>query len=95
MSWRAVGLVVVAVVFAVVGLSSTVVLMSMVDDVNRNRPREEWISTYGWYPGKLQRVVEAYREAYPGGRRHAWLFFLALVGGTAFVLGAVCILLPA
>jgi hypothetical protein len=67
----------------------------MVVDVNRKRAREEWISPYGWYPGKLQRVIEAYREAYPGGRRHARLLVLLLVGGIAFLLGTVCILLPA
>jgi hypothetical protein len=94
MSWRILGLLVVAVVFALVGLSSTVVLTSMVDDVNRRRAREEWISPFGWYPGKLQRVVKAYRDAYPGGRRHVRLFLLMLVGGMAFVLGAACILLP-
>jgi hypothetical protein len=94
MSWRVVGLVVVAVVFAVVGLGSTVVLIAMVDDVNRTRAREDWISPYGWYPGKQQRVVRAYREAYPAGRRHVRLYLLALVGGIAGVLGAVCILLP-
>ena len=95
MSWRALGLLTVAITFAVVGLSSTIVLMSMVDDVNRQRAREEWISPFGWYPGKLQRVVEAYRDAYPNGRRHARLFLLMLVGGLAFLLGVVCLLVPA
>jgi hypothetical protein len=95
MTWRAIGLLVVAVVFAVVGIGSSSVVTSMVDDVNRKRPREEWISAYGWYPGKLQRVVEAYRQAYPSGQRHARLFALLLVGGIALLLGTVCILLPA
>jgi hypothetical protein len=36
---QGIGLVVIAVTFAVVGLGSTVVLLAMVDDVNRTRPQ--------------------------------------------------------
>jgi len=68
---------------------------SMIDDVNRKRPRENWISPFGWYPGKLDQVVAAYREAYPTGRRHVRLFALLVIGGMAFLLGAACLLWPA
>jgi hypothetical protein len=95
MSWRLVGLAAFAVISAVVGLTSTVIVTSMVDEVNRALPREEQVDPYGWYPGKVLRVVEAYRRTHPAGGRLAQLGALVLVEGAAFVLGAVCILFPA
>jgi hypothetical protein len=94
MSWRVVGLVVFVIVSAAIGITSTIVITSMVDEVNRKLPPEERLSPYGWYPGKLRRVAALYRRTYPDGRRHAQLLVLALVAGAAFVLGAACILFP-
>lgn len=94
MSWRALGLTLVALTFAVVGLTSTVILQGMVEEVNLRRSREDRISPFGWYPGKMDSVVESYRQMYPSGRRHIQLRALFVMGAVAFVLGAVCILLP-
>jgi hypothetical protein len=95
MSWRAVGLVLATLTFAVVGMTSVVVAQSMVDEVNQKRPPEDRISPYGWYPGRLLTVVSVYRQVYPNGRRHIQVATLAVVAAIGFVLGAACILFPA
>ena len=94
MSWRVVGLLAYAIVAAVVGISSTIVVGSMVDEVNHNRRPADHVSALGWYPGKLEKVVALYRQAYPNGRRHIQLAALMAVGALGFVLAGVCLLLP-
>jgi hypothetical protein len=91
MSWRIAGLVLVPIIFAVVGLTSSLVLQSMVDEVNQRRAPEHRISPYGWYPGKMLSVVAAYRESCPHGRRHVQLGALVALVAITFVLGAVCL----
>jgi len=94
MTWRAVGLLLYGVIAAVVGLTSTIVVQSMVDEVNHKRPPEDRISPFGWYPGKLVRVVDLYRQTYPSGRRHIQLAFLLGIGVLGFAFAVVCFLLP-
>jgi hypothetical protein len=94
MSWRVVGLVSYPVIAAVVGISSTVVLQTMVDEVNHKRPPEDRISSVGWDPDKLARVVNLYREAYPSGRRHIRLAILFVIGALGFLIAALCFFLP-
>ncbi len=93
MSWRVVGLISYAVIAGVVGITSTVVILSMVDEVNRKLPVEDRISPLGWYPGKLARVVSLYRRAYPSGRRHIQLTILFAIGALGFLIAAFCLFL--
>jgi MFS-type transporter involved in bile tolerance (Atg22 family) len=94
MSWRVAGLLAYVIIAAVVGITSTIVVGAMVDEVNRNRPPADHISALGWYPGKMGTVVALYRQAYPNGRRHIQLAILVGVGVLGFVLAAVCLVLP-
>ena len=94
MSWRVVGLLAYGVIAAVVGISSTVVLQLMVDEVNRARPSEDRISPFWWDPDKLTRVVTLYRDAYPKGRRHIQLAILFAIGALGFLMAAYCFFAP-
>ena len=94
MSWRVAGLLAYVIIAAVVGITSTIVVGSMVDEVNRTRRAADHISALGWYPGKLGKVVALYRQAYPNGRRHIQLAALIAVGALGFGLAALCLLLP-
>jgi hypothetical protein len=94
MSWRAAGLLTFAIIAAVVGITSTVVGHSMVEEINRALPPEDRVSPVGWYPGKLPHVVALYRRTHPAGRRHLQLLALLGVGAVGVVLAAVSILLP-
>ena len=93
MSWRVVGLVSYPIVVAVVGISSTAVLQSMVDEVNHKRSPEDRISAVGWDPNKLRRVVNLYRETYPSGRRHIRLAILFSIGALGFLIAVLCFFL--
>ena len=56
-------------------LAANLTIAAIVDDVNRGRPLREQVNALGWYPGKLARVLAAYRAAYPAGpqlRRLRW-----------------------
>ena len=94
MPWRIVGLISYPIFAAIVGVTSTMVLSTMVDEVNRHRSAEERISTFGWDPGKLVRVVNLYRDAYPNGRRHIQLAILLGTGVAGFLIASVCLFAP-
>ena len=94
MPWRVAGLLTFAIIAAVVGITSTVVVQSMVEEVNRALPPADRVSPVGWYPGKLPHVVALYRRTHPTGRRHIQLLMLLGVGAVGVILAAVCLLLP-
>ena len=76
----------------IVGVSSTVTGMQMVQAVNAKLPVNERFAEFGWYLSKTQRLFREYRRLYPAGtlvRRQMRLLFggLGCVVLTAVALG--------
>ena len=94
-SWdyeRIIAMIVGVIGLAVCGISSSVVQMEMVDEVNRVLPESERFSLFGWHPAKLQRLRLEHARLYPAsGLRKKWwmtigigLVCLAISGLTLF-----------
>jgi hypothetical protein len=77
-----------AAVAGVCGMSSTVILWKMVDEVNVQLPEAERFSPLGWHPFKFARLIEQYRYLCPSGKRITqlrsvwWLVIVWMVIGT-------------
>ena len=82
-----VGLVAVAGV-STCGLTAGLVWMQMVDQVNRQLPKEQQFGQLGWYLPKSIRLRRAYKRLYPSGnllKKHDALGILAF---TCLLAGA-------
>ena len=75
------------------GLTSTVVMSRMVDEVNQRLPKEERFAVLGWYPFKASRLFAEYDRLYPGSNRRRQLRYLFILG-IALLAGAVFLLKP-
>jgi hypothetical protein len=58
--------------FAVLGITSTIVLSRVFERVNPRLPEREQIEFFGRWPGKVSRVRKLYREYYPDSRLAHW-----------------------
>jgi hypothetical protein len=77
---------------AAAGMSSSLVLMKMVDEVNVHLPASERLSPLGWDAWKYARLLREYRRLCPAGRSLGRLRYLTSLGilgtaGTGLVLG--------
>jgi hypothetical protein len=65
-----------AILFLVGGITSIVAanfaMYAMVGQVNARLPEEQRFSFFGFYLAKNHRIIQTYKELYPGGRLLWW-----------------------
>ena|SRR5271156_1860617 len=81
-----IGLVAIALV-AACGMSSSLVLFKIVDQVNALLPKDAQFGQLVWYLGKYRRLQREYRRLYPDGGlfRRFWSLVVLM-----FAFGLVC-----
>jgi hypothetical protein len=77
---------------AVCGVSSTLIVWRMVDEVNVHLPDSEKFLLYDWSPRKSARLFQQYRSLYPSGRciaqlRALWLLMVLSMVVAQLTLG--------
>ncbi len=70
------------------GLTASLVWMHMVDQVNRQLPKEQQFGQLGWYFPKSIRLRRAYKRLYPTGNLLKKHDALAILGLTCLLAGA-------
>ena len=87
-------LIIGAIALAVVSLSgmwSSIIWLSMVDDVNRTRPAAQQFQPVFWTMSNRGELLAAYRKAVPRGRKHLKLLAVALLMGVGLIAVLACI----
>jgi hypothetical protein len=76
----------------IAGISSSLLMLSMVDEVNRKRDQGDQISSTGffYYP-KTQRILTEYRRLYPEGQLHRRWWTAVAVGMLGLIVAGICI----
>ena len=90
-TWRLVILSVSAIAVAICGISSSVTMIAMIEEINREKPADNQISMLGSYLQKNLMVYREYRRLYPDGHLHIRLIFLAVSGLICLLLAALAI----
>jgi len=86
-----IGLGIVALLLvSISGIWTSVLLASIVDDVNRVRPADQRFTPFGWWIGKYIEVLAAYRKSVPGGRKHVQLWLVTALGIIAVLSAGLC-----
>jgi len=71
-------------------LVGSLVMFSMIEQINRKKPDGERISDLGSTPGKMLRILDEYRRLYPAGRLTVYYWGSVASLGIGFVGSAVC-----
>jgi hypothetical protein len=79
-----------ALLVPVSGIWTTLLMTSIVDEVNRLRPPDKRFTPYGWWFGKYVDVLAAYRKSVPGGRKHVQFRWVTALGIVALLVAAAC-----
>lgn len=83
--------VVTLVVVIVCGVTSNLVLVEMVDEVNEKLPEKERFLEAFWYPGKVRRLFSHHIQLVPHSKlRTAWKILVAAM--TVCLLSIACML---
>ena len=87
-AWRLATLAVAIPLLAVCGIWGSLIMIRMVEEINRMRPTTEQILEMGYYPRKNLMIWKEHRRLYPKGRLRAHFMML-------FASGIICLLLAA
>lgn len=81
------GLVVAAIMIMVGGVTSSIYLRRIVDEVNRHRSAAHQESQHWWYLGKTTRVLTEYSQVCPDTQLPHRFIFARCVSLVGFVIG--------
>lgn len=78
-------------IVAAAGVSSSILVTKMIDEINRQKPAHEAVSYVGSTFAKNRRIFREYRRLYPQGKliTYAWTAIAAFAIG--LVSAAICI----
>jgi hypothetical protein len=69
-------------------LISNLVMLAIVEEVNRKLPDEQRISEFWWYVAKYERTFREYRRLYPAGRLIKYFYGSVAMGVLLLVASA-------
>jgi hypothetical protein len=78
--------------FAVLGFSSFVLILRMIEMVNLKLPKDQQIEYAYSYPVKIRKIRALYREHYPTGHLAMWEIGVEAVGAVWCLIVAVMLL---